>query len=316
MEQPLISVVIPAYNVAPFIEEAIRSIMTQTYENLEIIVVDDCSTDDTYAILQRLAAEDSRIRLYRNERNKRIVETLNYAIEVARGSYIARMDGDDVSLPQKIEAQYRFLQEHPEIDLVGINVIMIDEQGKTIHNEEYPSTPEDIREASRFVSPVPHFWLTKTSVYHTVGKYRIPSAEDLDFILRAMDHGFRLANLKEFLYLIRHRQGNTASALGLTQIRSIAYVRKLHEERAINKTTKDSYSDANLIKALEVPAFEKKRFNWSSRFHFRYVENKHKNYFLALVYRVLAILISPVYQLRPIYNRWRYKKFKKAKAAS
>lgn len=310
MNAPLISVVIPAYNVAPFIEEAIRSIMTQTYRNLEIIVVDDASKDNTYNILERLAAEDSRIRLFRNEKNSRIVHTLNLGIEQVHGSYIVRMDGDDVSLPNKIEAQYSFMQKHPEIDLVGVNVMMIDEEGRKIHNEEYVTDPEGIREASRYVSPVAHFWMTRTVVYQTIGNYRAPSAEDLDFILRSLDHGFKLYNLPEYLYLQRQRHGNTATALGLTQMKSIAYVRRLHKERVANRATSDSYSDENLKRALEAGSFERKRFSWSSQFHFKYLLYKNKNKWLSLFYRLLAILISPVYQLVPIYNRWQYKKLK------
>lgn len=319
MSKPLISVVIPAYNVGPFIEEAIRSIMNQTYENLEIIVVDDASTDNTYHILQELASIDSRIKLFRNAQNKRIVETLNFGIEHVTGPYIVRMDGDDVSLPTKIEVQHQFLLDNPDIDLVGVNVTMVDEQGIKIHDEEYVSDPQSIVEASKYVSPVPHFWLTKTSVYEAIGKYRIPSAEDLDFILRAIDHGYKLYNLPDYLYLQRQRRGNTATALGLTQMKSIAYVRKLHKERVGNSSTTDSYSEKNLKEALEASEFEKKRFQASSHYHFKYLLYKNKNKPLALFYRLLAVAISPVYQLGPIYNRWRYKKLKqqiRARASS
>jgi glycosyltransferase involved in cell wall biosynthesis len=308
--RPLISVVIPAYNVEPFIEEAIRSIMNQTYENLEIIVVDDASTDHTYQILQKLAAIDYRIKLFRNEKNKRIVETLNFGIEQVTGPYIVRMDGDDVSLPTKIEAQYNFLINNPDIDLVGINVTMIDEAGKKIHDEEYISDPEGIKEASKYVSPVGHFWLTKTSIYRSIGNYRIPSAEDLDFLLRAIDRGYKLYNLPKYLYLQRQRRGNTATALGLTQIKSIGYVRRLHKERVTRGIMEDSYTPANYKKALETSRLEKTTFNIASKFHYKYIQYKNRSKLTALIYRLLAILFSPVYQLRPIYNRWQYKKLK------
>ena len=109
MNKPLVSVIIPCYNAEKYVEEAIRSIMTQTYSNLEIIVTDDCSSDNTLMILETLAAEDSRIKVIKNEKNLKIVKSLNNMIEVAQGKYIARMDADDISLPERIEKQVSFL---------------------------------------------------------------------------------------------------------------------------------------------------------------------------------------------------------------
>ena len=86
--KPLVSVIIPCYNASKYVEQAIRSIMNQTYKNLEIIVTDDCSTDDTFEILQNLAKQDSRIKLYKNETNLKIVKTLNNMILQANGKYI------------------------------------------------------------------------------------------------------------------------------------------------------------------------------------------------------------------------------------
>ena len=108
-----------------------------------------------------------------------------------------------------------------------------------------------------------------------LGEYRVPSAEDLDFILRALDQGFKLYNLPDYLYPQRQRHGNTATTSGLTQMKSIAYVRRLHKERVANQSTKNSYSDENLKRALEAGSFERKRFGWSSQFHLKYVLYKN-----------------------------------------
>ncbi|WFT52817.1 glycosyltransferase family 2 protein [Acinetobacter baumannii] len=108
-EQPLISVLIPVYNVEAFVKEAVSSICNQTYKNIEIIVVDDCSTDNTYNIVAELAIIDPRIRLYKNDKNSKIVKTLNFALEQAKGEFIARMDGDDISTPERLEKQLEFL---------------------------------------------------------------------------------------------------------------------------------------------------------------------------------------------------------------
>lgn len=145
MDKPLVSVIIPCYNAERFVEQAIRSIMEQTYKNLEIIVCDDCSTDGTYQILEKLASEDKRVVLLRNEQNLQIVATLNKMIEFAKGKYIARMDADDISLPTRIEKQVEFLEDNPEFDFCGCNAFHINESGKVVGNSTLPESYDDIK---------------------------------------------------------------------------------------------------------------------------------------------------------------------------
>jgi glycosyltransferase involved in cell wall biosynthesis len=304
---PLISVLIPTYNVSPFVEEAVRSIMQQTYYNLEIIVVDDCSTDDTYSLLSNMASGDSRIKLYRNETNQRIVETLNFALSQATGTFIARMDGDDVSAPNRLEKQFQFLMARPEIDLVGLSYCIVDEEGNTLKNEWHLTCFEYIKEATRFVSPVPHFWLARKKIYDVVGPYRIPGAEDYDFILRAIEKGFKLSNVPEILYQHRIRTGNTATTIGLRQKKSFAYVKKLQAERLADSRREDTYSRTNLAKWLQASAFERKTFKLSAELNHRFVSSKKRKSVASLYYLLLAILLSPKYMLTEKYNRSRYR---------
>ena len=130
MNSPLVSVIIPCYNAENYVEEAVRSIMTQTYKNLEIIVTDDCSTDNTLKVLRNLAVEDSRIKIIENKENLKIVKSLNNMINIAQGKYIARMDADDISFPERIEKQLAFMDANPEYGLCGTNALCIDEKGK------------------------------------------------------------------------------------------------------------------------------------------------------------------------------------------
>ena len=118
-QKPLVSVLIPCYNCEEYVEEAVMSIIKQTYSNLEILVIDDGSTDNTKTILQRLAQKDSRIRYIKNEENLKLIKTLNKGLDLCNGKYIARMDADDISLPTRIEKQVNFLETHPEIGVVG-----------------------------------------------------------------------------------------------------------------------------------------------------------------------------------------------------
>ena len=110
-QEKLVSVVIPCYNCEKFVKDAIYSICNQTYKNLEILIADDCSTDSTYTILENIAKKDTRIKLYHNTENMKIVKTLNFLIENASGDYIARMDADDISAPERIKEQVDFLAE-------------------------------------------------------------------------------------------------------------------------------------------------------------------------------------------------------------
>lgn len=153
---PLVSVIIPCYNAEKYVESAVRSIMNQFYKNLEIIVTDDCSTDDTLEILQNLAKEDSRIKLYKNEANLRIVKTLNNMILQANGKYIARMDADDFSLPERIEKQVLFLEQNSDFSFCGTNVYKIDENRKIVGKSVLPETFEDNKLFLKFYSTFYH----------------------------------------------------------------------------------------------------------------------------------------------------------------
>ena len=154
--QPLVSVIIPVYNAEKYVEQAVRSILNQTYQNLEILITDDCSADGSFAILQKLAEEDARIKLFRNEHNQKIVCTLNALVERATGKYIARMDADDISLAKRIEKQVAFLEANPCIAICGTNAWHIDEKGKRTKKTCLPLTAEDNQFFLQFYSTFYH----------------------------------------------------------------------------------------------------------------------------------------------------------------
>lgn len=240
--QRLVSVILPAYNVEDYIIEAVQSIINQTYENLEIIIIDDCSIDNTYAILQDLAKTDRRIRLYHNERNLKLVGTLNKALTMVTGDYIVRMDGDDVSRSDRIEKLYGFLQDNPTVSLVGSQVRIIDENANVTKSPDLPLTAKKIKKVARYVSPVLHIWMCKTELYQQVGDYRnILGAEDYDFILRLLSAGYQIANHPERLYDVRVRQGNTLSIIGIKQRISHEYCIELYNQRLKNCKNIDGF---------------------------------------------------------------------------
>ena len=125
----------PVYNAEKYIVEAVDSILNQTYSDFEFIIIDDCSTDASYEILQSYAAKDNRIRLFKNDVNKKLPKTLNFGISQAKGKYIARMDADDISLPERFAKQIKFMESHPEIGVCGTWLVEFSKTG------EKPVTP-------------------------------------------------------------------------------------------------------------------------------------------------------------------------------
>ena len=128
-DTPLISVVMSCYNRQNYVAQAIESILNQTYTNFEFIIIDDCSTDNTYKIIKKYVKRDKRIIALRNKVNKGIVYALNRGLKLAKGKYIARMDDDDISLPQRFEKQVRYMQTNPDVAVVGSKIETFPNEG-------------------------------------------------------------------------------------------------------------------------------------------------------------------------------------------
>ncbi len=118
-EKPIVSVVLSTYNRAEMLKEAIISVLNQTFENFEFIIIDDCSTDYSVRVIKEFAKKDDRIIYIQNDKNKHYNHNLRYGFQIARGKYIARMDDDDICLPERFEKQVRFMDNHPDIAVVG-----------------------------------------------------------------------------------------------------------------------------------------------------------------------------------------------------
>ena len=237
-ESPLVSVIIPCYNAEKYVEQAIRSIMVQTYKNLEILITDDCSTDGSFAILQKLAKEDSRIKLFKNEQNQKIVRTLNALVERANGKYIARMDADDISLPKRIEKQVCFMEAHPDIAICGTNAWNIDENNRIISLTHLPIRNSDVQFYKNFSNPFYHpSVLVRTAVmkeYLYDEKFLL--AEDYDLWIRILGKrkGANLTN--RFLYYrILQNSLSHNSQTKVKQQNIAVQVHNLHDFRLLKK---------------------------------------------------------------------------------
>jgi glycosyltransferase involved in cell wall biosynthesis len=218
-EMPLISVVMPVHNGERFLAEAIDSVLQQTYAHFELIIVDDGSTDRTGDILAGYASRDDRIIVCRHPKNLGITATRNHGFRIARGSFLAVMDADDISLPHRLERQLRFLQSHPEIGLVGASVRRIDQCGHRGKVATYPSQPAHVAWAMLFFNPVAHpvTMMRRDAVdASAVYSHDYPVAEDYALMLK-VSRSARVTNLDEVLLLYRVWTGNISKRPDLEQ---------------------------------------------------------------------------------------------------
>ena len=141
--RPAISVVMPVYNGSRYLRQAIASIRWQSFTDWELLCINDGSTDQSLAFLQEFTQIDARIRIL-NQDNRGIVEALNRGILAAKADWIARMDCDDVALPDRLATQFEYVTENPDCLVVGSHVLMIDSAGDPLGVQSYPSEHQEI----------------------------------------------------------------------------------------------------------------------------------------------------------------------------
>lgn len=220
MEKPLVSVLIPAYNAADFLPSCLESIIKQTYHNLEIIVCNDASTDETLKVLERYAKIDGRIKVYTNEENLYIAANRNRLLTYAKGRYIAWMDADDISRADRIEKQVNLMESDPGVGICGswLSVFSTDASLPS-YIRKYPTSDDKLRRMIFRFTPVaqPSALIRKT-VLDKVGDYDLatPPAEDLDMLFRIGIH-YKFANIGEALIDYRDHQ-NSATYKKLKKI--------------------------------------------------------------------------------------------------
>lgn len=216
MNSPMISVIMPVYNAEKYVAEAIESILNQTYSDFEFIIIDDGSTDNSYQMLQSYAVKDDRIKLYRNDINLKLPKTLNFGIEQAQGKYIARMDADDISLPERFAKQIEFMESHPDVGVCGTYYESFSgSQNNKIHIQKNPLTHESIKIYLNFLGcSLAHptiFGITKIFKQHRYSEVMADNAEDYELWLRLMQNHIIFANVPEVLLLYREQQANQLS---------------------------------------------------------------------------------------------------------
>jgi glycosyltransferase involved in cell wall biosynthesis len=226
---PLVSVIMPVYNASLYLQDAVESILNQDYNNLELLIINDGSTDHSEQLI--LTYSDTRIRYYKNDSNLKLIATLNKGLSLARGKYIARMDADDISLPTRLSEQVAFFEANAEYGLVGTNAEIIRRESSYI---EYPALDEELRYAFIFYNPFVHssIMIRKSILDNYNLKYDLSMlhVEDYDLWIKIAQHT-KIKNLSKVLlkYRIHSTQISTVfsdSQIENTKIVQINYLNK------------------------------------------------------------------------------------------
>lgn len=220
---PRVSVLMPVYNGEAFLHEAVQSILNQTEPNFEFLIVDDGSTDQSRAILEEYAAQNTHIRLLFRQ-HEGLVPALNYGISQARAPLIARMDADDIAFPERLEKQADAMEANQKIGVLGTHILAIDAGGRPVRTFTPPVDHASL-DASHIENRDPRIWhpstMIRRNLLQDLGGYRpdYPYCEDLDLWLRMAEHA-ELAHLPEVLLQYRLHLDSVSVTKADQQLRS------------------------------------------------------------------------------------------------
>lgn len=247
VDKPAISVVLSVYNGSKYLAEAIDSVLSQTFNNFELIMMDDGSTDASLEVMNRYASLDSRCRVYSRE-NKGLIASRNELIALSRADIIANMDADDICLPERLEKQYEFLSAHPECVVVSSTVLLIDSEGAPICNFWTACSHDEIDNGNlsgggSFLCN-PAATMRKSAVLSVGGlRHGYEHAEDIDLYLRLAEVG-QVVNLPEVLFKYRQHFLSIGYAKRQKQNESmLSAVNAARARRNLPKLNKSTFAD-------------------------------------------------------------------------
>lgn len=261
----MISVIMSTYKEDErLLRESIESILNQTYRDFEYIIILDYPDNDVHkSVIEEYALKDDRIHFYINEKNMGLTDSLNRGLSLCHGEYIARMDADDISLPDRLERQMKYLEKN-HYDLIGGITEMINENGSLLYSiKSVPTDPKKINKALCYSQCIAHpTWLGKKEVFEKNAGYRhMPLCEDYDFTLRAVLNGFVISNLNEAVLKYRMTSNSISRSNLFEQYLYMSYITNEYKNKGIasvdkayayvqqhlNEKDSDKYLKANVI---------------------------------------------------------------------
>lgn len=257
MRTPKISVLMPVYNGEKYLDTAILSILNQTFNDFEFIIIDDCSKDKSLRMIKEFAKTDKRIITLRNKKHLRATKTLNMGLKFARGKYMARMDADDWSYPDRLQKQFDFMENHPEVGVSGGAIEICDSNLNILNNRRYPLSDTAARKIIFRYSPFAHpatIW--RKDMIDKVNGYNddIPLSQDYELYFR-IGKICKFGNIPDVLLKLRTHDDSSSIIVGRYQEQFALYTRiKAYLELGYNMTTFDKfYTGLQLISMLVIP---------------------------------------------------------------
>lgn len=297
----MISVIMSTYKEDErLLRESIESILNQTYRDFEYIIILDYPDNDVHkSVIEEYALKDDRIHFYINEKNMGLTDSLNRGLSLCHGEYIARMDADDISLPDRLERQMKYLEKN-HYDLIGGITEMINENGSLLYSiKSVPTDPKKINKALHYSQCIAHpTWLGRKEVFEKNAGYRhMPLCEDYDFTLRAVLNGFVVSNLNEAVLKYRMTSNSISRSNLFEQYLYMSYITNEYKNKGIasvdkayayvqqhlNEKDSDKYLKANVI------------FN-------RMLQEMSDKQFLPFIKDGFCLLFSSKYYLNKIYR--------------
>ena len=239
---PQVSILMPVYNAKNYLKESIESILNQTFSNFEFIIIDDASNDGSLVIIDFYKQRDSRIKVFSNPCNLGIIDNLNKGIQNISTDYIARMDADDIAFPDRIEQQIKFLEENPNISVLGTNMIQIDHNSKIIKPIILSSESLLIKWNLFFWNPIAHpTVMIRSSLIEDIGGYNknFLHIEDYELWLRASEK-YDFYNLNKVLLYYRVHSTNISVSFENEQIESFKSLSKNYISKLIDEEVDSS----------------------------------------------------------------------------
>jgi len=226
-----------------WVKQSIDSILNQTFRDVELIILLDNPANASLTKFIQQHFHDDRIKIVANEQNIGLAKTLNKGISLARGSYIARMDADDIALPNRLKTQYEFMEQHPDVSLCGCRSLKIDQHGDALKRSACYD-PALITRIIRYSNVISHpTWMLQKKVYGEMGGYRnFPNAQDYDFVFRLLEKGRIVKILPDILLHQRIHIHSQAGKRSLRQKVCFEYIQELARER--RRSGNDSFSES------------------------------------------------------------------------
>ena len=293
----LISVIMCVFNESEdYINQAIESILSQTFTDFEFIIIDD--NPENFNIKKTVKSfNDPRIRYYQNTNNIGLPLSLNRAIELSKGKFIARMDADDISMADRLSVQLKFMNDNPDVWLCGTNIILIDEFGLLIPKEK--KVESDFRKillGIRFSNMLHHpSWFLRKEIFQEIGLYmNLPSSQDYEFLLRCASRNYKFTNIDKRLLKYRVRRNSISGGKKFQQNSIVHLVQKTYGCLTFGNLITDGNISVDLIKLKKDELVHNA------------LSNSNKGNILS---KTKLILRFPLFYLRNFLNKFLYRIF-------